>query len=244
MALSSGQTSLDSKSILGDGLSIQGGFGHLAIRDDYISQEVYSGILPYFETVWIHSGDSSGYRLALEFRSAGGIQNYNVSAAITQGSLGLDYRYFTGTFPLAGHDVFSYVGPSADVYLYYREQNIANGGMAMLNAYSFAMFFSLGVNSALVLPLTSDFSLEGSGKLNLLSFGARLADLNDHHTKFVKATSALSGLRGRAEVLLRYDLNDKVLLKAGYRFEIFQSSSWDYLIAASDNVLLVVSYRL
>jgi hypothetical protein len=100
------------------------------------------------------------------------------------------------------------------------------------------------VNSTLVLPLQSDFSLEGSGVLNVLSLGLRLADINAKHQKFAKATSVLSGLRGHAELLLRYTLTDAVMLKAGYRFEICQSNSWNYLIAASDNLILVLSYRL
>lgn len=230
--------------LLGNSISIRGGWGHLAIRDDYISQEVYSGTLPYLEVNWLHSDESTSHRLGLEFRSASAIRNNNVSAEITQTALKLDYMYSTGTFGFLGRKVTSYVGPSTDFYIYFRQQNIANGGLASFNAYSFACFFSLGINSTLVLPLESGFSTEGSGSLNLLSFGARLTDLGNKNEKSVKLTSVLSGLRGHAELLLRYNLTDDLLLKAGYRFEICQSSSWDYLLAASDNLIVVITYGI
>jgi hypothetical protein len=228
--------------LLGDGISVRGGWGHLAIRDDYISQEVYAGSLPYFEVNWLHSDKSSAHRLALEYRSASAIRNHNVSAQITQAVLKLDYLYSTGTFGLLGRTVASYVGPSTDFYIYSRQQNIANGGLASFNANSFAAFLSLGINSTLVLPLESSFSVEGSGSLRLLSFGGRLTDFENKNEKSVKLTSVLSGRCGDAELLLRYNLTNDLLVKAGYRFEICQSSSWDYLLSVSDNLIVVVTY--
>jgi len=229
---------------LGSGLSVSAGLGHLAVRDDYISDQWYSGSLPYFEASWLRRSDSSAYRLGFIYRQSSNVRNYNVSAGITEASLGLDFLSPTGSFSLLGRNVFAYCGPSAEFFVYYRQQNIASGGNALFNTYSFAMFFSAGINSTLAMPLESDFTLNLSGELNLLSFGARLTDLHDHDAKFVKFGSLLSGVRGHTELALRYDLSDVLSASAGYRFEICQSGTWSYLLAVSDNLVATVTYRL
>jgi hypothetical protein len=184
----------------------------------------------------------------LEYRNASNIRNNNVSTGVTQATLYLDYLYSAGQFSLLSKDVFTYLGPSADIYVYFRSQNIANGGpMAIFDAYSFAMFFSVGINSTFILPLQSKFSTEWSSRLNALTFGMRLINLrNDDSNKksMAKLTSIFSGIRGRSDLLLRYDLTDALMLKAGYRFEICQSSSWDYLLSASDNLVFILTYNL
>ena len=229
---------------LGSGLSISAGLGHLAVLDDYISNQWYSGSLPYFEAAWLRRSDSSAYRLGFIYRYSSDIRNYNVSAGITEALLSLDFLSPTGGFSLLGRDVFAYWGPSAEFFVYYRQQNIASGGNALFNAYSFAMFFSGGINSTLSMPLESDFTLMLSGELNLLSFGARLTDLNDHDARFVKFGSLLSGVRGHTDLMLRYDLSNALSASAHYRFEICQSGTWNYLIAVSDNLVATVTYRL
>ena len=234
-------------SLLGDGLSVQGGLGHLAIRDEYISEEVYSGTLPYFEMIWLRSRDSSAYRLGLEYREANAIRNNNISAGVTQSALDLDYLYYAGSFSFRGKHAFAYVGPSTELYVYFRNQNIANGGAAFFNAYSFAMFYSLGINSTIILPLRSGYSVEWSGRVNLVSGGMRLIDMQNNESrdeKMSKFSTIFTGIRGKSDLLVRVDLTDALMLKIGYRFEICQSSSWNYLLAASDNVILVMTYHL
>ncbi len=241
----SAQTQQTLKNLLGDGIFVQDGLGYLALRDDYISDEKYSGSLSYLELGWLRSRDSSASRFSMEYRNSSDVRNNNVSADVIQAALNLDYLYPVGAFPLFERDVFAFLGPSAETYLYFRTQNIANGGEAIFNAYSFATFFSLGINSELVLPIGSSFSAEWSGRLSLIGFGGRLVSLeNNSNEKFFKLVSIISGIQGSTNILLRYNVSDALLLKAGYRFEICQSNSWDYLFSASDNLIFVVSYQL
>ncbi len=242
--ISIAQYSQNAGNPLASGISIRGGLGHLAIKDEYISEEKYSGTLGSFSLSWLQGDSTSAYRLGFDYSGSSAIRNNNVSAQVSQAALNLDFLRSVGSFPLLGRDVFAYVGPSADLFLYYRQQHIANGGNASFNAYSFAMFFSLDVNSTLVMPLSSGFSAETSARLSLLSMGGRLADMHDNNVRFFKLVSILSGLRGHTELLLRYDLSDIFLLKAGYRFEICQSSTWSYLLSASDNLVLIVTVRM
>lgn len=238
-----GQIVESSTGLMPGGLSISGGVGHLAIRDEYLSQERYSGTLPYFDLSWLGGNDTTAYRLGLEYRHSAGVRNYNVSAGVTQGSLNLDFLYYAGGFSFMGRRVFAYVGPSADIYLYYRQQKIANGGDALFNAYSFAMLLSGGANSRLVMPLGPALSAELSGKLDLISFGARIPDMYDQNSSAVKFVTLLSGVCGNTQLMIRYYLTRSLSLSGGYRFEICQNSSWTYLISASDNLVLQATYR-
>jgi len=244
-AVLSAQTPQTLKSLLGDGISAQAGLGRLALRDVYISDEKYSGSLSYFEIGWLRSRDSSASRFSMEFRSSSNVKNNNVSADVIQTVSNLDYLYPAGTISFLTHDAFAFLGPSAEMYLYFRNQNIAGGGKALFNAYSFATFFSLGMNSELILPIGSSFSAEWSARVNLAGFGGRLVNLqNNSNDKFFKPVTIISGIQGSTSVLLRYSVSQDFTFKAGYRFEICQSNSWDYLLSASDNVILVVSYHM
>jgi hypothetical protein len=237
------QNSHDAGNLLGSGISVRGGLGHLAIKDGYVSEEKYSGTLGSLSLFWLEGDSTSAHRVGFDYCGSSAIRNNNVSAQVMQAALSLDFLRSVGSFSLFDRDVLAFVGPSGDLFLYYRQQNIATGGNALFNAYSFAMFFSLDVNSTLVMPLSSRFSAESSARLSLLSAGGRLADLHGTNVSFFKLTSLLSGLRGHWEFLLRYAMSDLFLLKAGYRFEICQSSTWSYLLSASDNLVFIVTVR-
>ncbi len=238
-----GQVVQSNRDLIPKGLSVSGGIGHFAITDEYLSQERYSGSLPYFDVSWLGGSDTTAYRLGLEYRHSAGVRNYNVSAGVTQASLNLDFMYYAGAFSFLGRNVFAYVGPSSRIYLYYRQQKIADGGDALFNAYSFAMLLSGGINSRLVVPLTQVLSAELAGELDLISFGARIPDMYDQNSSAVRFVTLLSGACGNTQLLLRYDLTRSVSISGGYRFEICQNSSWSYLISASDNVVLQATCR-
>ncbi|HLF19262.1 MAG TPA: hypothetical protein VI704_00580 [Bacteroidota bacterium] len=87
-------------------------------------------------------------------------------------------------------------------------------------------------------------AIESSARIALLSYAGRLADVHDKNASFFKPATIFSGLRGYTEFLLRYDLSERFLLKGGYRFEICQSASWDYLLSASDNLVLILAVRI
>ena len=231
-------------SLLVNGIYFRGGVGHLAVRDQYISDEKYSGSSVSFSLWWLRGNTSSAYRLGLDYVSSSNIRNNNVSAQLMQAALNLDFLYSVRRFRLLEYDIFAYVGPAAEIFLYYRQQNIANGGNAFFNAYSFAVFFSLSANSTLVIPLSSDLALESSVRIALLSYAGRLADLHDKNASFFKPVTIFSGLRGYTEFLIRYDLSKRFFLKSGYRFEICQSASWDYLLSASDNLVFILAVRI
>ena len=227
--------------MLGDGIFVQGGLGYLALRDEFISKEKYSGPLSYFECGWLKSHDSSAVRFGLEYRNSSTIKNNNITANVIQVGANLDYLYFVGKFQIITHDIFAFLGPSMEMYYYDRTENIAGGSSNVYNSY--ARYYSLSLNSTFILPIGPYFSAEGSGMLNLIGWGEQ-SFISQNNSNRIKLISIFSGIRGYANILLRYYVSDAFLLKAGYRFEICQSTSWNYLLSASDNLIVVLVYRI
>ena len=58
--------------------------GHCTVRDEYISKEKYSGVLPYFAASWSRFHNKYGFRQELEYRGSSEVKNYNISTTTCQ----------------------------------------------------------------------------------------------------------------------------------------------------------------
>ena len=81
------QDSLIHKTIFPEGITLEYGFGDFTVTDEYISQEKYSGTLPYYKAGWANQHDDYIYHLGFEYRFSSEIENFNVSADVYQFSL-------------------------------------------------------------------------------------------------------------------------------------------------------------
>ncbi len=139
------------------GISLEYGVGNYANTDKYISREKYSGILPYTKVGWINQHNNYIYNLGFEYRQSSMVENYNVSADITQFSLNQGFLYKLPKFSLFQRDVYTYLGPSIELFVFDNKQNIAVSGFDY--AHSFATLFSLGFNSEFYYPISNNFNL-------------------------------------------------------------------------------------
>lgn len=225
------------------GLSIQYGFGQYAMRDEYISQERYSGMLPYLNTEWSRFHDKWGYRLKLEFRHSTEIKNHNISAEILQGAWQQDYMYPVGRAALFGKEVHVYAGPSMGLHFYLNKPNIAAHAALSVDLSQATLLF-LGLNSDVVIPMGSKLLVEGSGRVSLLSIGIRSADVLEESGVASGLLNVLSGTIASAELGIRYRILDKLSVKAAGMLQILNISKWNPLLAVSDNLTLTLSYHL
>lgn len=230
--------------LIGRGITLSVGAGHITIKDKYISSEWYDGKTSALTVSFSHSNPKSAYRVSFDYSGASDAKNHNVSASLMESSLSLDYSYLAGKFILAGKEVRAFAGPSPDLFLYYRKQQFASGGNALFDAYSFAFFMSMGLNAGLVMPLRKNVQIENFNKIALISLAGRLTDVNDKDATFFKKSDLLSGARGYSQFAIRYDVAKSLSLKTGYQFSICQSSSWDYLIAIADNLFFAITLRI
>ncbi len=151
-----GQESLKHNSIFPKGMSIEYGIGSYAITDEYISNEKYSGSLPYYGITWAKQHSDYVYHLSIDFRNSSEIKNNNVSTDIYQFTLNQGFNYALPKFTIFNKDAHLYLGPSTELFFYYNNQNIAVDGFDY--AQSFALLISGGISSQLFYKLSNNFN--------------------------------------------------------------------------------------
>lgn len=231
------QTPTPEDAWLNMGVSFQVGTGRYSVTDEYISSEKYSGTLPSFSASWSRLRTGGGYRIGVEHRYSADIRNNNISAAITQFSLDLDYLYRVAKPRLFSRDAHLFLGPSTGFYMYFSELNMAFSELEM--PYSFAALLPLGVNSSLIWPLSERFQLAGSVRASLFSLGLRMIDLYEDTDEVspLRFLTVGSGTNASLGLGVRYNLLKRLSLEIGYELQVLRIKPWDPLLTASDNLL-------
>ncbi len=241
MIITSGQDTLNYNSVFISGITLEFGQGLYSVKDEYISKEKYSGIIPHFGLRWTKYHDDYCYMLGFEIQNSSDIKNNNVSTSIYQFTLNQGFLYPLSKFSFLSKELFTYIGPSTDLFFFYNKQNIAITGFNY--ASSFAFLFSVGVNSEFILPLRESLFIEGSLGFSVLSLGFRMVNDEDENEEApAKLLTLFSGINGSFKLGARYYFLDNLSLKLAYRFQLARISSWTPLLSASDNLIISVSY--
>jgi hypothetical protein len=236
----SAQDSLKQTTVYPVGISLEYGIGNLAVTDEYISDEKYSGSIPYYRVQWIKSHQDYIYHLSLDYRYSSEIKNYNVSTDIYQFTLHQGFSYAGPKFSLFNKDAYLFLGPSTEVYFYFNQQNIAVSGFDY--AQSIAFLMSLGIDSDLIYKLANHFNIESSLNVSLLSLGFRMVDMEETDESPIKLLTLFAGTNAVFRLGIRYYIAQNFSIKAGYLFHLTRISSWDPLLSASDSFVFKVTY--
>jgi len=223
-------------------LSIKGGIGHIVVKDEFISKEKYSGNSPYYIIDWSNFRKTHGLDIAFEILNSATLKNNNVSAQITEFSFNFSYLYSIGKAKLFNKNLYLLLGPTPELFLYFRNQNIARGGNAIMDAYSGAVLISLGMRFNLILSISRKIKIESYIRTGILSLGGKLIDPRDTKNSPVKLLTLFSGMRTLFELSLRYNILNNLSLSGGYIFNLARLTAWDYLISASDKLFISTTY--
>lgn len=223
------------------GLSFKSGFSFSAVKDEFISNEKYSGSSINYLISWTKYHESYLYDIRMEAITGAEVKNNNASAKVTDFNLSLAYCYPIGSIDLFGKRMNLYLGPYPELYLHFRSQNIASGGTAIIDAYSAAFLLSLGGKVFVSLPLNNNFQLSGELSTSLISLGGKFIDPRDKQNSMIKLLTVLSGMRLSSQYSINYKISDFLSTGAGYRFNIVRISAWDSLLFSSDNFFLSIT---
>ena len=223
------------------GISIEYGQGSYAVKDQYISNEKYSGTLPFYEVSWNRYHESYQYLLQIEYRNSSNIDNHNVSTDITQFSINQSFVYPVLEFSLWNKPAKFFLGPSTEIFIFSNDQQIAVAGFDY--AQSYALLLSVGINSQIVNHMSPKFQLESSLEFTALSLGMRIVDSDEDDQSPVKLLSIFTGLNSTFTIGFRYKIINHLSVKLAYNFEMIRISSWEPLYSASDNLVLQLRYK-
>lgn len=223
-----------------EGLTLTGGMGYVAVRDEYLSDDKYSGSIPLVGVGWSRYHETYAFRLHVEYQYESNLKNRTVSAKMTQFRLGLDYLYPIGETDILAHRVAYSLGPTAEVFEHYRREKIAGSEYLSSNV----SLISGGIRSEAICPLNAHLQLRAAAHLTLLSLGFRSVNSNLSVKSPTKLLTPFTGLDADAELALSCRLIATWHLSAGYRFNVTRVSAWDFFVSANDNLLVSLSYGL
>ena len=242
-----GQDSVEHRTLFPKGITVAYGLGNYAVCDEYVSQEKYAGTLPYFRIDRSHFHNIYGFRQKLEYRNSSQINNNNISANITEFSFYMDYLYPACKFKLFSIPVFTFIGPTANLFFYLNNPGYMEGSIHL--NYSFVLMFSSGFTSEFIIPVKKGLQIENSVSLSLLSLGLRMPELiepkdkSDDSQSPAKLLSPLSGLNGTVNLGIRYYCCRFLSAKLNYRFHLLSIREWYPVLSSSDNLILALTYH-
>lgn len=231
------------------GINFEAGYGSLAIRDEYISSERYSGNINTIKLGWskVH-GEKYAYQTEFDYVHGTNIRNYGVSAEVQELTLSHRFLFSTGReHYLFSRRYYSFIGPSAELWIHVRNQNIANYKLTI--PYSFGGMLSLGFNQKIIYPVNSKIGLSCFYRLNILSLTGKTnySETNDEDKQSaVILSTPISGLRTDINTSFYYHINSYISCHAGYLFRMtnIYKSSWDNMISAMDIFSVKLIYNI
>jgi len=238
------QTTFPISEFFTSGISVKAGVGYHTVKDEFISKEKYSGFSPMFLLDWSKYHETYGFDLYMEILSSAKIKNYSMPAKLTEFSLGINYLYSIGSSELLGKKIYLFLGPTPEVFFFFRDQNLAQGGETVFDAYSVTGMFSAGINFSALLPINNQWQLEGHMQSNVIAFGGKLKDFKNSSNSFVKFLTPFNEQRFIFDISANYKLTRSIQIKTGYRFNMTRITAWDYLISTGDNLTASVSFTL
>ena len=229
------------------GISVSYGIGNFVVRDDFLTNERYSGPMPFFSAGWTTYADSTGFRVLFSIHNSSEIRNKNMTADVLNFSLAWDYFNHIKTFQLFSRGWRVFAGPSAELFIYSNRQDYATSGIYL--DLSFASMISLGANVGLCVPLNDRIVAESGVRTNIFSLGIRMPLVNDvdgaeNDQSRLKLLTALTAINVHFDAGVRYFLFQDLSLKAAYRFQLTDIVVWEKLISSSDHFILSLSYGL
>jgi hypothetical protein len=230
---------------LKNGISIEYNTDSKIVYDNYISKEKYTGNVNSFSVNWLRENKNYYSRLGLNYQGASTIHNYNVNADVTCLNIDKDLLYIIKRTGNSGHKRYLYIGPSIDFFLYYRRQNIANGGITgFLNAYSFSSSFSGSFNSEIYQLVSSHFCISGGIKISILSVGMRMFDLLESAEQSpIHLLGPFSGVSNKLKADIHY-IRNHWCGSIGYSYQInaLRHPDWESFYMSGNLFRLAINY--
>lgn len=146
-----------------DGLSIESGLRYLIVKDEYISQERYSASTSFVSLDWSKYHETYNFHLYIDILNNARINNYNVTAKVTEFDLSLSYLYPIGTLNIFNRGAHFYLGPVPELFYHSRHQDIP------VTVNSKTVLISGGIRIDLLYPLNNRLYIESQMQSSIIS---------------------------------------------------------------------------
>lgn len=238
------QDSLNYKTVYPSGIFLKYGQGLYAVKDEYISKEKYSGSMPYYNVEWVRFHKKNGYRLEFEYWKTTDISNNKISAEAQQFNFNQDFFYPIGNFSLFSRNVYAYLGPSVQLFYYEIYYHFVSPG-TFISPTTYGVICSLGINTEFIYQVNNKLKVEGFLRSNLISFSGKQFDERKYEDESNPTLlSVFTATKIDADLTLRYYPIDRISVSLGYKFDLSRINKWDPYIAASNNIIISVNFKI
>jgi len=237
-----GQDSTFNKEYISEGISLNFGYAHYAVKDYYISKEKYSGALPSLKVGWATLHEKYLYRLDFNFANSEKIHNNNVYANIYLVNFNQGFLYPLNRMKLLKKDLYLWIGPVTDFFIYYNKPDIAVSGFDY--SQSTNVLLSAAIRTDFFYPINQKIILESGLKFSLLSFGVGMVDMEEDDESMAKLLTLFSGVNLSYDLGMRYNLSNIFSIKFNYKFGLTHISAWEKFISASDNIIIGLTLKI
>lgn len=219
------------------GLSIEYGMGGVAVTDEYISKERYSGSLPYIGVWYGRLIDRQGFQLGFTFQQDPDLENHAVRAEYSRVNLNFDQFYRMKEFRVCSKPASWYFGPSAE----YFEYEFISRVSANHNVFSELIMVSVGINSLLEWRFTEKFTASAFIRSNVIGVNSKTHDERQFPDKNSVLQTLLTANNLDGDLAVRYRIVNRFSLGLKGKAQYTRSSGWDRSNAFVNTLLLIVT---
>lgn len=226
-------------------ISITYGMGSFSVKDYYFSEQKYSGNMPFISLEWMQPHDRYGYRMGFDFQKSNEIENYTMTATVSQFSFYQDFLYSIGKFRLFKNDVYTFLGPSVDYFFYYNQQKFAGTGIYF--DFSFVTMISAAADLYLNMPLGKRWFVEANIRFSVLSLGLQMPDVmldeGEEPGTTVKLLTPFNGLKTSLDIGGGFMITEWLSFRLAYRGAFSNIIIRERVSTASDNLIGTIAFH-
>lgn len=226
----------ESKKINPLGLSVEYGIGSSAIKDEYVSQERYTGSMNYIGFWYGRMNDQKGFQLGLTNQQGDDFKNYAIRADFSRVSLNFDQFFSIKEFKIFSKPSTWYFGPSVE----YFEYELINRFSSNHKVFSEYIMVSMGINTFIDWNISEKFITTVFLRSNVVSVNHKLHDEQKYPEQEAKLQTFFVSNNINGDLFLRYKILKRISLGLKLKGQYTRSTGWDKSVSYTNSILLFV----
>lgn len=205
------------------GLIVEYGLGGVALKDQYISKERYTGTIPFLGVYYGRLDERKGYQLGFTFQKDNELENFAIRAEYMRASLNFDQFFTVKSFLMAGKEAAWHIGPSVE----YFEYELTNRFSSNHKAWSELIMASVGINTLLDWQFGKKFTASAFLRSNVIGMSYKTHDERKFPDKNSILQTLVTANNLDAELAVRYKIVKRISLGLKGRAQYTRSTGWD-----------------
>ena len=205
------------------GLNVEYGIGRVALNDEYISAERYTGSLQYIGVWYGRLIDRKGWQLGITNQDGSDLTNHAIRAEFSRVSLNFDQFFQMKAFNLLAKPASWYFGPSVE----YFEYELINQFSSNHKVFSELIMVSMGINAMLEWELSNKLTLSAFVRSNVIGVNAKTHDERRHKDQNSILQTLVKANNLNGDLVVRYRMIKRISIGLKGKAQYTRSTGWE-----------------